>query len=67
MEYGTDQKWGGGRRQETIATDAKNSTPISAVAFALNNTQVVSHHIQALTFSQHIRIPYALLLPYTDD
>jgi hypothetical protein len=41
MQYTTDQKWQGGSRSETVATDAKNGTPISAVAVGLNATQYV--------------------------
>ena len=41
MECTTDQKWIGGSRTETIATDAKNASPISAVAVGLNSTQFV--------------------------
>jgi hypothetical protein len=33
-----DYTWQGGSKSETVATDAKNSTPISAVAYALNST-----------------------------
>jgi len=48
LQYTTDKKWIGGSKAQTIATDAKNSTPISAVAYSLNSTQVVripSHFI----------------------
>jgi hypothetical protein len=38
----TEQKWRGGTRSETVATDAKNATAISTVAYALNSTQYVS-------------------------
>jgi hypothetical protein len=43
MQYTTDQKWVGGTKTETVATDAKNASPISAVSFNLNSTQYVSH------------------------
>ncbi|KAF2269247.1 hypothetical protein CC78DRAFT_605597 [Lojkania enalia] len=39
MQYGPDQKWIGGERGQTVATDAKNATPISTVAYVLNGTQ----------------------------
>jgi hypothetical protein len=39
MQYTTDRKWIGGSKAETVATDAKNGSPISAVAYALNTTQ----------------------------
>lgn len=42
MQYTDDEKWVGGTRSETVATDAKNATAISAVAYALNETQFVS-------------------------
>jgi hypothetical protein len=42
MQYTTDRKWIGGTKAETVASDAKPATPISAVSFALNTTQYVS-------------------------
>lgn len=42
MQYTTDQKWIGGSRSETVATDAKNATALSTVAYSLNSTQYVS-------------------------
>lgn len=36
------QKWIGGGITETVASNAKNSTPISAVSYAANGTQFVS-------------------------
>ena len=42
MQYTTDRKWIGGGKAQTIAADAKDASPISAVAFALNETQYVS-------------------------
>lgn len=39
MQYNTDRKWIGGTRSETVATDAKPGSPISAVAFGVNSTQ----------------------------
>lgn len=39
MQYTTDRSWLGGTRSETVATDAKVGTPISAVAFFSNGTQ----------------------------
>lgn len=42
MQYTTDRKWLGGTRSETVVTDAKNASPISAVAFLVNGTQYVS-------------------------
>jgi hypothetical protein len=41
MQYTTDRKWIGGSKAETVATDAKNASPISAVAVGLNGTQYV--------------------------
>ncbi|PVI05651.1 hypothetical protein DM02DRAFT_516316 [Periconia macrospinosa] len=38
MQYGTDQRWIGGNSSNTVATDAKNGTTISAVAYTLNQT-----------------------------
>ncbi|KAF2638659.1 hypothetical protein P280DRAFT_481998 [Massarina eburnea CBS 473.64] len=38
MQYGNDHLWVGGDKTNTIATDAKNATAISAVAYVLNNT-----------------------------
>jgi hypothetical protein len=43
MQYTTDQKWIGGTKAETVATDAKNASPISAVAVGLNSTQYVRY------------------------
>jgi hypothetical protein len=42
MQYNTDRKWTGGSKSETVATGAKNASPISAVAFVVNGTQYVS-------------------------
>ncbi|KAJ4309426.1 hypothetical protein N0V94_008933 [Neodidymelliopsis sp. IMI 364377] len=39
MKYTKGQKWAGGGVTETVATDAKNATPISAVSYAANSTQ----------------------------
>jgi hypothetical protein len=43
MQYNTDRKWTGGSITETVATGAKNASPISAVSFGINGTQYVSH------------------------
>lgn len=37
-----DGSWKGGDATEIVATDAKNGTPIAAVAYARNTTAVVS-------------------------
>lgn len=42
MKYTKGQKWIGGEITETVASNAKNGTPISAVAYAANATQFVS-------------------------
>lgn len=42
-----DAGWVGGSESEIVASDAKNSTPLSAVAYSLNGTSTVSpvpHH-----------------------
>ncbi|CAE7214206.1 hypothetical protein PTNB85_06952 [Pyrenophora teres f. teres] len=39
MQYTTDRKWIGGSKAQTVAYDAKPATPISAVSFAINQTQ----------------------------
>ncbi|ORY07031.1 hypothetical protein BCR34DRAFT_570945 [Clohesyomyces aquaticus] len=39
MQYTTDRKWVGGGKAQTIASDAKNATPISTVAYNTNGTQ----------------------------
>ena len=36
-----DNDWVGGTLSEVVAFDAKNGTPISAVAYALNNVSTV--------------------------
>lgn len=41
MKYTKGQKWIGGSKSEIIASDAKNATPISAVAYVANSTQFV--------------------------
>jgi len=41
LKYTSGQKWVGGGITETVATNAKNATPISAVAYAANSTQFV--------------------------
>jgi hypothetical protein len=43
MQYTTDQQWVGGTKAQTVAGDAKNGSPISAVAFAINGTQQVGY------------------------
>jgi hypothetical protein len=43
MQYTKEQQWIGGTEKETVATDAKDATPISAVSYALNLTQHVGH------------------------
>jgi hypothetical protein len=42
MQYTTDRKWIGGTKAQTVASDAKDASPISAVSFAINSTQYVS-------------------------
>jgi hypothetical protein len=42
MQYTTDRQWIGGTKAQTVATDAKNGSPISAVSVGLNSTQYVS-------------------------
>lgn len=58
MKYTSGQKWIGGGITETVATNAKNATPISAVSYAANSTQFVSSTITtlaiALTFQFHV-------------
>jgi len=39
MQYTTDRQWIGGTKAQTVASDAKDASPISAVAFAINETQ----------------------------
>lgn len=41
MKYTKGQKWFGGGITETVASNAKNATPISAVAYVANATQFV--------------------------
>jgi len=36
--------WLGGTTSEIVASDAKNSTPLAAVAYALNETSTVRSH-----------------------
>jgi hypothetical protein len=45
MQYTTDRKWIGGTKAETVASNAKDSSPISAVSFAINHTQYVSQSL----------------------
>ncbi|KAF2183804.1 hypothetical protein K469DRAFT_710168 [Zopfia rhizophila CBS 207.26] len=40
MQYTADGQWIGGGKSETVATDAKNGTAISTVAYSMNATQV---------------------------
>jgi hypothetical protein len=42
LKYTKGQKWIGGGITETVASNAKNATPISAVAYVANTTQFVS-------------------------
>jgi hypothetical protein len=53
MQYTTDRKWIGGGKGQTIAGDAKDASPISAVSFALNETQYVSMLQQYSLKSRH--------------
>ena len=41
-QLATDGSWKGGDATEVVAVDAKNGTPIAAVAYARNNTAAVS-------------------------
>ena len=41
-QLGSDGTWKGGDITEVVAIDAKNGTPIAAVAYARNNTAAVS-------------------------
>ena len=38
MQYDANQQWLGGTRSETVAPDAKNATPISAVSFSIESS-----------------------------
>ena len=58
MQYTTDKKWIGGTKTETVATDAKNSTPISAVAYASNGQQFV-RTLQA-TSASGLKLTFAM-------
>ena len=50
MQLTPEGQWIGGSKSETIATDAKNSTPISTVAYTLNGTSKVCYcHISEMT------------------
>lgn len=40
-QLGSDGRWKGGDETEIVAVDAKNGTPIAAVAYARNDTAVV--------------------------
>lgn len=42
QQLGYDGRWRGGSLSEIVASDAKNSTPLSAVAYAKNGTATVS-------------------------
>ena len=58
MQYGTDQKWIGGTKAQTVASGVKDASPISAVAFAINSTQYVGHLVSpsidfSLTSTRH--------------
>lgn len=48
-----DSDWIGGSQSEIVASDAKNGTPISAVAYALNETS--TWHIFYINTDNHIR------------
>ncbi|PZD40640.1 hypothetical protein A1F97_04973 [Pyrenophora tritici-repentis] len=52
MQYTTDRKWVGGTKAQTVAYDAKPATPISAVSFAINQTQYF--HIFYITKSNTV-------------
>lgn len=41
-QLASDGSWKGGDATEIVAVDAKNGTPIAAVAYARNDTAVVS-------------------------
>ena len=41
-QLGSDGSWKGGDVTEVVAADAKNGTPIAAVAYARNSTSSVS-------------------------
>ena len=42
-----DNDWVGGTLSEVVAFDAKNGTPISAVAYALNNVSTVRSLVES--------------------
>lgn len=52
MQYTTEKKWIGGTRSETVATDAKNATALSTVAYSLNSTSYVSPHNSLRTIAE---------------
>lgn len=53
-QLGSDGNWKGGDATEIVAVDAKNGTPIAAVAYSRNNTAVVS-----IWFATFRAFPYA--------
>lgn len=55
MQYTTDRKWIGGSKSETVASDAKSGSPISAVAYAINATQYVSPCALSIYCANHFQ------------
>jgi hypothetical protein len=49
-----ENDWVGGTLSEVVAFDAKNGTPISAVAYALNNVSTVSSVPDSLVPSANV-------------
>jgi hypothetical protein len=45
MQLTTEGNWIGGSQSEIVAADAKNSTPISLVAYAINATEKVRSYL----------------------
>ena len=49
LELLDDGSWEGGDETNIVATDAKNATPISAVAYAMDDVAVVSQLVDIIT------------------
>jgi hypothetical protein len=55
-----DGDWIGGTQSEIVAYDAKNWTPISAVAYALHNTSTVSQIVEYGAYVNEFLVAYLL-------
>ena len=56
VQLGSDGQWRGGDATEIVATDAKNATPIAAVAYTRDNKAFVGIQGRSVQFDSRLMV-----------